>query len=395
MKLTAIAIKNAKPKSKIYKLADSRGLCLEVTPSGSKRWRYRFRFGNKEQMISLGLYPEVSLLEAREKHQAARTLLSKGIHPSEVRSKEKEEQLGLESFESVAREWFERNKHTWTSNHAFQILRRLELNIFPWLGKSNISKITPPELLKHLRRIESRGAVETAHRVKGCCGQVFRYAVATGRAERDITQDLRDALTPSKISHLATILEPKQIGALLNNIDDYEGYFVTKCAMRLAPLTFVRPGELRHAEWKEIDLEKSIWKIPAEKMKARATHIVPLSKQAKQVIEEVRGLTGTSKYVFPSPRSDNRPMSNNAVTGALRRMGYTKDEMTGHGFRSMASTLLNEQGWKWDAIERQLAHTEGNSVRAAYNYAEYLPERTKMMQAWADFLDQCKEKSNG
>jgi integrase len=395
MSLTAIAIKNAKPKSKVYKLSDSRGLCLEVTPSGSKRWRFRFRFGNKEQMISLGLYPDVSLVEARDKQHAARTLLSKGIHPSQVRSKEKEKQKGLESFESVALEWFEKNKHTWTENHAFQIRRRLEMNIFPWLGRSNIAEITPPELLKHLRRIESRGAIETAHRVKGCCGQVFRYAVATGRTERDITQDLRDALTPAKINHHATILEPKKIGALLKTIEEYEGYFVTKCAMRLAPLTFVRPGELRHAEWSEIDLEKSQWKIPANKMKARVTHIVPLSKQAKQVVEDIYPLTGNSKYVFPSPRSDHRPLSNNAVTGALRRMGYSNEEMTGHGFRSMASTLLNELGWKWDAIERQLAHSERNSVRAAYNYAEYLPERSKMMQAWADFLDQCKEKSNG
>lgn len=263
------------------------------------------------------------------------------------------------------------------------------------MGRSNIAEITPPELLKHLRRIESRGAIETAHRVKGCCGQVFRYAVATGRAERDITQDLRDALTPAKVNHHATILEPKKIGALLKTIDEYEGYFVTKCAMRLAPLTFVRPGELRHAEWSEIDLEKSQWKIPANKMKARVTHIVPLSKQAKQVVEDIYPLTGRSKYVFPSPRSDHRPLSNNAVTGALRRMGYSNEEMTGHGFRSMASTLLNELGWKWDAIERQLAHSERNSVRAAYNYAEYLPERSQMMQAWADFLDQCKEKTNG
>lgn len=210
-----------------------------------------------------------------------------------------------------------------------------------------------------------------------------------------IFSEEKDALTPAKVNHHATILEPKKIGSLLKNIDEYQGYYVTKCAMKLAPLTFVRPGELRHAEWSEIDLEKSQWKIPAQKMKARATHIVPLSKQAKQVIEDIYALTGNGKYVFPSPRSDKRPMSNNAVTGALRRMGYTNEEMTGHGFRSMASTLLNEQGWKWDAIERQLAHSERNSVRAAYNYAEYLPERTEMMQAWADFLDQCKEKSNG
>ena len=395
MKLTETLIKNAKPKSKLYKLSDARGLCLEVTPKGSKRWRLRYRFGNKEQMISLGIYPDVSLKKAREKLLEAKTLLGKGINPSRVRLKEKENQQGLESFQSVATEWFEKNKHTWDEEHAFRIYRRLEVNIFPWLGSLKISEITPPELLRNLRRIESRGAIETAHRVKGICGQVFRYAVATGQAERDITQDLRNALTPTKVEHHASITDPKKIGSLLRNIDGYEGYFVTKCALKFAPLTFVRPGELRHAEWSEIDLEKSQWKIPGEKMKAKTNHIVPLSKQAKEVLEEIRPLTGNSRYIFPSVRGIHQPMSNNAVTAALRRMGYTTEEMTGHGFRSMASTLLNEQGWKWDAIERQLAHSERNNVRAAYNYAEYLPERTEMMQAWADFLDECKEKSNG
>lgn len=390
MKLTATLISKAKPKEKLYRLADSRGLYLEVAPNGSKRWRFRFRFDDKAQMISLGLYPEVSLQEARDRHHETRSLLHKGINPSNVRKQAKETRRGLETFETIAMEWFERNKHTWTENHAFQILRRLQLNIFPWLGKTKISDITPFELLKYLRKIESRGAIETAHRVKGCCGQVFRYAVATGRAARDITQDLKDALTPSKVNHHATIIEPEKIGSLLKNIDGYEGYLVTKCAMKLAPLTFVRPGELRQAEWSEINFEKSQWKIPAHKMKARAIHIVPLSKQAKEVFEEIRPLTGNGRYVFPSIRTTHRPMSNNAVTAALRRMGYTTEEMTGHGFRSMASTLLNEQGWKWDAIERQLAHSERNSVRAAYNYAEYLQERTEMMQAWADYLDECK-----
>jgi integrase len=392
MKLTATLISKAKSKDKLYRLVDSRGLYLEVAPNGSKRWRFRFRFDDKAQMISLGLYPEVSLQEARDKQYEVRSLLSKGINPSNKRKQEKETRREMATFEAVAMEWFEKNKHTWTENHAFQILRRLQRNIFPWLGKEKIADITPLELLKHLRKIESRGAIETAHRVKGCCGQVFRYAVATGRAVRDITHDLRDALTPSKVNHHATILEPEKIGALLKNIDEYEGYFVTKCAMKLAPLTFVRPGELRQAEWSEIDLEKAQWKIPAHKMKARATHIVPLSKQAIQVIEEIRPLTGNGRYLFPSTRTAQRPMSNNAVTAALRRMGYTNEEMTGHGFRSMASTLLNEKGWKGDAIERQLAHSERNSVRAAYNYAEHISERTKMMQAWADYLDECKSR---
>ncbi|MBI1363147.1 MAG: tyrosine-type recombinase/integrase [Proteobacteria bacterium] len=393
MKLTATTIKNAKATGKLQKLADGGGLYLEVTAKGNKRWRYRYYFQGKEQLISLGIYPDISLKDARERHAAMRRLLANDINPSDTRKAEKASQAGAESFEAIAREWHNKNLHMWTERHGQDILRRLELNIFPWLGKKPINDITPPALLAVLRRMEDRGAVETAHRVKACCGQVFRYAIATGRAERDASQDLKGAIPPVKKKHLASITDPVKIGELLRSIDGYEGSFVVKSALRLAPLVFVRPKELRCAEWSEFDFDKAEWRIPAEKMKARVQHIVPLSRQAIEVLQELYPLTGhgkAAKYVFPSPRTLSRPLSDNGVLSALRRMGYAKEEMTGHGFRSMASTLLNEQGWNADAIERQLAHGERNTVRAAYNYAQYMDERREMMQAWADYLDELR-----
>src|SRR5690348_6280066 len=278
----------------------------------------------------------------------------------------------------------------------------MERDIFPWLGSRPIRQITPAELLSVVRRIESRGAQETAHRAMQNCGQVFRYAVATGRAERDPTGDLRGALPTPKGRHHASILEPKRVGALLRAIDAYQGFFVTKCALRLAPLVYVRPGELRKAQWPEIDLDRAEWRIPAERMKMREQHIVPLSRQAVEILRELEPLTSRSidskpdapLYLFPSGRSRERPMSENAVLAALRRMGYAKEDMTGHGFRSMASTLLHEQGWNHQVIERQLAHAERNAVSAAYNFAEHLPERCRMMQEWADYLDALKRRAN-
>ena len=269
-------------------------------------------------------------------------------------------------------------------------MRRFEMDVFPWIGTRPVRDILAPELLATIRRIESRGAIETAHRTLQNCGQVFRYAVASGYADRDISGDLRGAIPPTKEKHHASVTDPKDVAALLRTIESYAGSFVTMCALRLAPMTFVRPGELRHAEWSEIDLDKAEWRIPAEKMKMREQHIVPLSRQAVAILRELHPLTGAGKYVFPSVRTQARPMSENTVNAALRRLGYAKDEMTGHGFRSMASTLLNEMGWNRDAIERQLAHAERNSIRAAYNFAEFLPERRKMMQAWADYLDKLR-----
>jgi integrase len=278
----------------------------------------------------------------------------------------------------------------WAKGHADKIIRRLELYIFPWLGGRPIKAITAPELLAALRRVESRGANETAHRAMQVCGRVFRFAVATGRAERDPSRDLSGALAPVKEKHLASITDPQEVGALLRAIDAYNGEWITRCALRLAPLVFVRPGELRHARWSEIDFDKAEWRIPAARMKMRVQHIVPLSTQAITVLRDLHQLTGKFDYAFPGTRSRQRPMSENTVTAALRRMGYGGDDMTGHGFRSMASTLLNEHGWNRDAIERQLAHGERDAVRAAYNYAQHLPERRKMMQDWADFLDKLK-----
>lgn len=395
MPLTDTAIRSAKPQAKPFKLFDGGGLYLLVSPAGGKWWRWKYRFGGKAKGLSFGVYPDVTLKSARDKRDAGRRQLAAGIDPGEARKAEKQAQGGAESFEAIAREWHGKFSQGWVASHGDRILRRLEKDLFPWLGKRAIAEIKAPELLATLRRIESRGAQETAHRAMQNCGQVFRYAVATGRAERDPTGDLRGALPPPKEKHHASIIEPKRIGALLRAIDSYEGFFATKCALRLAPLVFVRPGELRKAQWPEIDLEKAEWRIPGERMKMREQHIVPLSRQAVEILRELEPLTSRGipakptapRYVFPGAQSRERPMSENAILAALRRMGYPKEEMTGHGFRSMASTLLHEQGWNHQAIERQLAHAERNAVSAAYNFAEHLPERRKMMQAWADYLD--------
>jgi integrase len=392
MPLTATAVKNAKPRAKPYKMADGKGLFLLVTPKGGKWWRYKYRYHRKEKLLALGTYPDVSLKDARDLHDKSRKILAKGIDPSEVKKIEKA--AGFEqsenSFQAVAVEWITKFSPNWTPEHAKRISSRFKADIFPWLGARPINQINSAELLRCLRRIESRGALDTAHRAMQNCGQVFRYAVASGQAERDPTTDLRGALPPVRPKHHSSITDPAAVGALMRAIDGYEGYFVTKCALRLAPLLFVRPGELRQAEWDEISLDKSEWRIPAEKMKAGEQHIVPLSQLAVEILTELKPLTGPQGYVFPGIRSRKRPMSENTINAALRRLGYTKEEMTGHGFRSMASTLLNEQGWHHDAIERQLAHAERNNVRAAYNFAEHLPERRKMMQAWADYLDSLK-----
>ena len=392
MPLTDTAIRNAKLEDKPYKLTDGRGLYLLVNKSG-KYFRWDYRFAGKRKTLALGVYPEIRLKEAREKHEDLRRLLAEGIDPIEYRRQAKAQSLSetTNSFETVAREWFLKNKHVWTEKHAQTIISRPENNIFPWLGGMATSSITAPMLLESLRRIEDRGAIETAHRVKQICGQVFRYAIATGRGERDPSADLKGALPPTKPKHMATITSPDKIGELMRAIDGYQGNLITRCALKFAPLTFVRPGELRHAEWVEINIEEQVWKIPAEKMKMRSVHIVPLSRQAIVVLEEILPLTGDGKYVFPSLRTGSRPMSENTVLAALRRMGYAKEEMTGHGFRGMASTVLHEKGWSTDVIERQLAHAEGNSVKAAYNHAQHLPERRKMMQWWADYLEDLKK----
>lgn len=409
--LTDRECRNAKPKDKPYKLSDERGLFLLVNPNGSKWWRFRYTWQGKDQLLSLGVYPAVPLAGrkltdperqagkpdrikgARELRDEARELLAAGVNPAEQKQLVRDAMAAtaVSSFEAVAREWFAKFSPGWAVSHADKIIRRLERDVFPWLGRRPIGEIEPKELLAVLRRVEARGKLETAHRVHQNCGQVFRYAVATGRAQRDPSGDLRGALAPWEPQHYPSITDPKAIGELLRAMHDYKGSLVTASALKLAPLLFVRPGELRRAEWAEIDLEKGEWRIPAEKMKARALHIVPLAEQAIAILRELHPLTGTGRYVFPGVRTKREPMSENTVNAALRRMGYAKEQMTGHGFRSRASTLLNEQGWNRDAIERQLAHSEKDKVRAAYNYAEFLPERRKMMQAWADYLDVLRE----
>ena len=389
--LSDVAVRGAKPREKPFKLTDGQGLYLLVKPQGNRWWRWDYRRPEgSRNTLSLGVYPDVSLKQARERRDAARRLLSDGIDPGAKRQAEKIAQS--DSFEAVAREWFAKFSPKWAPSHSSKIITRLEKDIFPWIGLRPIGVIAAPELLKCLRRIESRGALDTAHRAHQNCGQVFRYAVATGRAERDPSGDLRGALPPATHVHYASIVEPEKIGSLLRAIDGYEGTFVSRCALRLAPLVFVRPGELRAAKWAEFDLEKGEWRIPATRMKARVMHIVPLSTQALEILRDLKPFSDTSEYLFPSVRSPKKPISDNTLNGALRRLGYTTDEVTTHGFRSMASTLLNEQGWSRDAIERQLAHGERDEVRAAYNYAQYLPERRKMMQSWADYLDTLRQQ---
>lgn len=393
--LTKLLIDNAKPDTKPRRLSDGRGMYLEIAPSGGKWWRFKYRIAGRERRISLGVYPDVGLAEARERREAARKHVAAGVDPGKQRRAEKIAKIESteNTFAAIAREWFALFAPKWVKTHSSKVLGRLENDLLPWLGTRPIRDITSPEVLTVLRRIAARGADETTRRALQDCGRVFRYAVATGRADRDPSRDLAGALAPRSVVHLLSITEPNEVGALMRAIDDYQGSFVTRCALRLAPLVFTRPGELRKAEWAEFDFAEAEWRIPAARMKMREQHIVPLSTQAMAILRELQPRTGRFQLVFPSVRSHIRPISDNTVNAALRRLGYTKDEITGHGFRSMASTLLNEQGWNRDAIERQLAHGERDAVRAAYNYAEHLPERRRMMQAWADYLDKLKSEA--
>lgn len=396
MPLSDAKVRNAKPREKQYKLFDGDGLFLLVTPNGKKGWRFKYRFAGREKLLSFGTYPEVSLSDAREKRLAARKQVAADIDPSQVRRAQQQSAAQeLDSFEVVAREWHQKFTPTWTEVHAHTTLRRLERDVFPWLGSLPIAQIKAPDVLKVLRRVETRGALETAHRIKTICGQVFRYAVATGRAERDPAADLKGALPPAKKNHLAAITDPAKVADLLRAIDGYQGSFVVKCALQLAPLVFVRPGELRQAEWTEIDFDAAEWNIPAERMKMKDAHLVPLSTQSLAILRELHALTSRSRYLFPSARSNARPLSNNAVNAALRRMGYEKDEMTGHGFRAMARTILDEVlQFRPDYIEHQLAHAVRDPNGRAYNRTAHRDERKIMMQRWADYLDSLKSSQD-
>ena len=387
MALSDVAVRNSKATDKPRKLSDERGLYLLVTKAG-KYWRFDYRHDGRRRTLAVGVYPDVTLAQARERRDQARALLANGADPSAVKQTRKA--ATENSFEAVAREWHAKFSPGWVPHHADKIIKRFEREVFPWIGNRPIADISAPDLLAVLRRIETRNALDSAHRVHQNCGKVFRYAVATGRAQRDPSGDLRGAIPPAVERHHPTITEPKRVGELLRAIAGYSGSHVTRYALQLAPLVFVRPGELRKAEWSEFDLDKAEWRIPAHKMKMKAVHIVPLSIQALAILTELHALTGSGRYVFPGARTDARHMSENTVNAGLRRLGYAVGDMTAHGFRSMASTLLNEQGWNRDAIVRQLAHAERDDIRAAYNYAEHLPERRKMMQAWADYLDKLK-----
>lgn len=389
--LTDMAARNAKGKEKPYKLAAGAGLYLQVMPNGNRYWRMKYRHAGKEKLLSIGVYPEVTLKEACDKRDAARAQLRDGKDPSEEKQLGKlKAQLSADGrFGAVALEWLATRGDLAESTRS-KAKWMLETYAFPWLGKRAIEDVSTAEVLSVLRRLEAQDKIESTQRLRQICGQVFRYAVATGRLDRDPTAALRGALKTAKNRHYASITDPAKIGELLRAIDGYTGQLTTLCALKFAPLVFTRPGELRKAEWSEIDFEDGQWCIPAEKMKMGLAHIVPLSRQALAVLRELHPVTSKSRYIFPSVRSLRDPMSENTVNAALRRLGYGTDDMTGHGFRSMASTLLHEMGWTSDAIERQLAHAERNPIKAAYNRAKHLPERRRMMQAWADYLDKLK-----
>lgn len=391
-KLTAKAVKGFKPKSAPYKVSDGEGLFLLVNPNGAKWWRFKYKYQGREKLLSLGVYDDVSLKEARDKRKQARDQLKEGIDPSAERKADRDP--NKETFKTLAEEWLGQQGRGLSKSTVDQLRRRLELYVYPDIKREPVESITAGDMLKLLRKIESRGLHETAQRVKSLCGRIFRYGVATGQMERDPTADLQGALAPVKSSHFAAITDPKRIGELLRAIDGYQGEPAVMLALRLAPLVFVRPGELRQAAWSEIDLEAAEWRIPAARTKMKRAHLVPLSAQAVQIIRELKQHTGTRKLMFSSLRSTTRPMSENTMNAALRRMGYATDEMTAHGFRTMASTRLNEMGWDPDVIELQLAHKERSKSRAAYNRAERLEERRRMMQAWADYLEGLKVKDN-
>jgi len=394
--LTDVAIKNLKPKDKVYKKFDGDGLYIEVHPNGKKYWRMKYRFLGKEKRISLGLYPATSLKEARRQAFDAKDLLDKNIDPSAERRAKKKREIELleNSFAAIAHEWHVKKYRDKEPSYAKRVWRALEKDIFPYVGNLPITMITGPLLRQALMQIEERGAIESAHRALQICGRIYGYANACGFCTNDPTKGQKDVLSEVNHEHFAAILEPNAIGELLRAIDGYN-HPVTRSAMRMGAYTFVRPGNLRHAEWSEFDLDERTWKIPAEKMKLRKPHIVPLATQVLRILDDLHPKTAYSPYLFPSIRTKDKPMSEATVNAALRRMGYTKEEMTGHGFRHMASTRLNELArWNPDAIERQLAHTDRSKIRATYDHAKHIRERTKMMQEWADYLDGLKNNSN-
>lgn len=395
-KLTDLAIRNAKPGSAPKRIADGGGLFLEIRPNGSKYWRLAYRFNKRQKLLALGVYPQVTVQEAREGARVARDHLAKGLDPGLLRCTAKAANTSENTFQAVAVEWLEKFKHEWTESHYKGISGRLRRDLFPWLSARPVNEITAPELLACLRRIEARGHLENAHRALTNAGQVFMYAIATARAERNPAADLRGAIPRPRVKHMSTILDPKQVGILMAAIDEYSGSPITRCALQFMARVFLRSKEVRFAEWSEIDFERQEWRIPLAKMKGKkrdkeaspsAFHLVPLATQTLAILREAQALTGEGKYVFPGLRG-SKPISDATMTNALRRMGYDKGDLHVHGFRAMARTLIRQElGFDEEPIERQLGHAVKGPLGAAYNRADFIQERKKMMQAWADYLD--------
>jgi integrase len=399
MPLTDTAIKAFKPKIKPYKEFDGSGLYLEVAPSGGKWWRLKYRFGGKEKRISLGTYPAIGLKDARQRRDEAKTMLAKGIDPGEHKKALKMEAAAIIAkdealtFEAVAREWYAKKTVALTDGYRKQLMARLENLLFPYIGGTRLSILEPADILKAIRHTEERGHIETAHRLAQVAGQICRYARLTGYTKYDVATRLSEALPPVQSKHFAAITDPTEIGHLLRAIDSYPGDISVGYALRIMPYVFVRSGELRAAEWPEINLEGAEWIIPAGRMKMRRPHVVPLARQVVKLFTELKAVTGTGRYIFPSPFSAGRCISDVGLLNGLRRMGYSKGQMTVHGFRTMASTLLNEQKYRPDVIEAQLSHGDKDLIRAAYNRAEYLSERRQMMEEWAEYLDGLREQT--
>ena len=396
MPLTDLQVKNARPKEKDYKLSDGGGLYLLITPSGGKLWRMDYRFKDKRKTLFLKSYPEISLSDTRKSREDARSLLANGVDPGAIIKAQKiqeqvNEDINSNTFEKIAREWFAKNEPIWSASHIKTVKSRLERDVYPFIGSRPITAITRGDIITLMRRVESRGTIETADRIKQYCGQILRYALNIEIINISPVTDMRDVLTKRESGHHAAITDPKKLTGLLRSIDEFDGSFVVKCALRIAPLVFVRPGELRQMEWSEIDFDMAQWNVPAEKMKLKLPHLVPLSEQVVAVLRGLQPLTGSDRYVFPNYRTKERPMSEVALLAALRRLGYTKKEMTVHGFRATARTILDEVlQVRPDFIEHQLAHAVKDPNGRAYNRTAHLDERKKMMQLWADYLDNLK-----
>lgn len=390
--LTDTAIKQAKPRDKQYKLSDTLGLFMIVSPSGGKWWRFKYIFNGAAKTISFGTYPDVSLKTARRLRDEARESVAAGINPSAERKRKKQEAIEKEladslTFEKVANEWFEKQTHSLSSKYLEKVVAQIKKYAFPAFGSKNVAEIDRQDILATARRIEGTGAIESAHRFIQRVGQILRYSINAGYSKYDVTVGLQEAIARPEERHRTFTTDKTRIGQLLLAIQSYGGYPQTKAALSLATMLMVRPGELSRAEWNEIDWETKEWHIPAEKMKMRRKHIVPLCRQALSILEDLKAITGTGQFLFPSPKSDKKPISVESLTVALRSMGFPREQVQVHGFRAMASTILNEQGYNRDWIERQLAHIGGDKIRQTYNYAEYLPDRHRMMQEWADYLD--------